>query len=125
MTALPPSLWRRIVNTWRHNRRKSRYVVDMTDDGFVFTARRRETRVRWDDVMRIDAGVRDCLTFDVVYFQIHSRTATIYIEELDEGFRQFEHTVLARWPEIRGAWEELQKAELFAAQHRTLWRRGE
>lgn len=123
MTMLKPSLWRRIVNTWRHSRRKLSHTIDLTPDGFVFSALGRETAMKWSDIDRIDAGVRDCLTYDVLYFQIYAGKTTVYIEELDDGFRQFENAVLEHWPQIRAKWEELSRAEAFQAQHHTLWRR--
>ncbi|HUO91760.1 MAG TPA: hypothetical protein VMU22_02510 [Rhizomicrobium sp.] len=116
------SLWQRLINTWRHNQRKSRYVIDMTADGFVFRAKQRETEMKWNQITRIDGGVNNCLTFDVLYLQIFTRQATIYIEELDEGFRQFEFAVFERWPAIRPRWEELLKCGLHELRRETLWR---
>ena len=115
------SLWQRLVNTWRHNRRKSRYVIDMTTDGFLFRTKQRQTEMKWQEVTRIDAGITNCLNFDVLYVQVFTRQATVYIEELDDGFRQFEFAIVERWPVIRARWDELLKSALHEARHETLW----
>jgi hypothetical protein len=118
------SLWQRLINTWRHNQRKSRYVIDMTGDGFVLRAKQRQTEMKWDQVTRIDAGINNCLSFDVLYVQIFTRQATVYIEELDDGFRQFEFTLFEHCPTIRPRWDELLKCGLHEKRHETLWRPG-
>ncbi len=123
MTDLRPSLWRRIVNTWRHNRRNRGYAIDLSADGFVFTIRRRKTPIRWSDITRIDIGLRDCLTFDVFYVEIFTDAASVFVEELDDGFRQFEFSLFQRWPQIRPQWETLLKADASRAQHHTVWQR--
>ena len=123
MTAVKASLWQRIVNTWRHNRRKRGYAIDMRPDGFIFTARRRATAMNWSDVTRIDIGLRACLTFDVFYVQIFTGNTSVYIEELDDGFRQFEFAMFERWPQIRPLWQELLKVGPSRAQHHTVWQR--
>jgi hypothetical protein len=115
------SLWQRLLNTWRHNWRKSRYVIDMTTDGFVFRTKQRRTEMRWEHVTRIDAGITNCLSFDVLYVQIFTRQATVYIEELDDGFRQFEFSIFERWPVVRAQWDALLKGAPHEARHETLW----
>lgn len=124
MTMLKPSLWRRIANSWRHSRRRVSHTIDLTTDGFIFSRRTREQPMKWAEVDRIDAGILDCITFDVLYFRLFAGTSTIYIEELDEGFRQFENAVFEHWPQIRDKWEELSRADLHQAQVHTLWRRS-
>ena len=123
MTSPRASFWQRIVNTWQHNRRKRGYAIDVTADGFVFTEKQRHTEMRWDHISRIDAGVRNCLTMDFLYVQIFTRQATVYIEELDDGFRLFELALFERWPQIRARWEALLKVQPHEARRETLWRR--
>lgn len=122
MTAQRASFWQRLVNTWRHNQRKLRYRVDMTADGFIFAAKQRRTEMRWDQVTRIDAGIRNCISMDYMYVQMFTHQATVYIEELDDGFRQFEYTMFERWPVIRVRWEQMLKAAPHEPKHETLWR---
>jgi hypothetical protein len=121
MTAKRASLWQRIVNTWNHSQRKRGYWVDITSDGFIVVAKRRRTEMRWDQITRIDAGTRNCLSFDYMYVQMFTHQATVYIEELDDGFRQFEYTMFERWPPIRTQWNELLKAAPYETRHETLW----
>jgi hypothetical protein len=116
------SLWQRLINTWRHNQRKHGYAIDMMTDGFVFRARQRQTEMKWAHITRIDAGVSNCLTFDVLFVQVFTHQATLYIEELDDGFRQFESALFARWPTIRARWEELLKCGPHEKRFETLWR---
>ncbi|HTW33331.1 MAG TPA: hypothetical protein VMD53_01845 [Rhizomicrobium sp.] len=124
MTSQRASLWQRLLNTWRHNRRKRGYAIDIVPDGFVFRAKQRRTEMKWDQITRIDAGVRCCLTFDYLYVQMFTHQATVYIEELDDGFRQFEYSMFERWPAIRARWDELLKGALHVPKHETLWRPG-
>lgn len=122
MNSRRASLWLRLINTWRHTRRKGGYVIDMMTDGFVFRAKRRETEMKWAHITRIDAGIRNCLTMDVVYVQVFTHQATVYIEELDDGFRQFEFALFEHWPQIRARWEEFLKSGPHEKRHETLWR---
>jgi hypothetical protein len=92
----------------------------MTPDGFVLTLRWRENALRWADVDRIDAGIHDCLSFDVLYFELFAGARRLLIEEFDDGFRQFENAILERWPQIREGWNALHNAP---AQYHTLWQR--
>jgi hypothetical protein len=123
MTA--PSLWRRTRNTLRRKRHKQIPTIDVNDDGFVFTFRKREDRMRWDEVTRIDAGMRDYLSFDALYVVMIAGKQEIEIDELDDGFRVFEQALFARWPEIRTAWNKLLASNPHEPQHLTLWRRDE
>jgi hypothetical protein len=122
MTFERASLWQRLINTWRHNRRKRGYAIDMTPDGFIFKARQRRTEMKWVHITRIDAGVRCCISHDYLYVQMFTHQATIYIEELDDGFRQFEYTLFEHWPAIRTQWDELLKGAPHEQKHETLWR---
>jgi hypothetical protein len=123
MTAGRLPLWRRLRNAWRHSRRKLRCIIDLRDDGFVFTAWGRKTDMRWADVCRIDAGIRDCFTFDVCYVALFDAYGGVEIEELDEGFSQFEYALFDHWPQIRTRWEELLKSQSSEVQRETLWQR--
>jgi hypothetical protein len=122
MTSQRASFWQRLLNTWRHNRRKRGYAIDMEADGFVFRARQRHTEMKWDRVTRVDAGVRCCLSMDYLYVQMFTHQATVYIEELDDGFRQFEIALFERWPAMRARWDGLLKAAPHVQTHETLWR---
>jgi hypothetical protein len=121
MTSQRASFWQRLLNSWRHNQRKRGYAIDMTPDGFVFRAKQRHTEMKWELITRIDAGVRCCLSMDYLYVQMFTHQATVYIEELDDGFRQFEYTMFERWPPIRTQWNELLKAAPYETRHETLW----
>ena len=123
MTVLKRSLRRRIANTWRHNRRRRGCAIDLTPDGFMFTFRWRKTPMRWADVTRIDAGIRDCIAFELLHVVLFAGDVKVDIEELDDGFRQFEYALLERWPQIRPQWDALLKAGTREPQYETLWRR--
>lgn len=123
MTA--PSLWRRTRNTLRRKRHKQTPTIDVNDDGFVFSFRKRESRMRWAEVTRIDAGMRDYLSFDALYVVMFAGKREIEIDELDDGFRVFEHALFARWPGIREAWNKLLASNPHEPHHLTLWRRDE
>ena len=124
MTSQRASFWQRLLNTWRHNQRKRGYAIDMTADGFVFRAKQRHTEMKWEQITRIDAGVRCCLTMDYLYVQMFTHQATVYIEELDDGFRQLEFAIHQRWPQTRDRWLQLLSVPLHQAQYETLWKRG-
>lgn len=121
MTA--PSLWRRTRNTLARSRRRHTATIDVTEDGFVSTLKKRESRMRWADVSRIDAGMRDYLSFDALYVVMFAGKRQIEIDELDDGFRVFEHSLFERWPQIRDAWNKLLASNPHEPQHETLWRR--
>lgn len=121
MTA--PSLWRRIRNTLTNSRHRRMATIDIDADGFVFTWKKRARRVRWDAIDRIDAGMRDFLNVDRLYVVIFAGALRLEIDELDDGFRQFENEILARWPQIRETWNKLLAADPHEPQHETLWRR--
>lgn len=122
MTA--PSLLRRIRNTLAFSRKRIA-TIDVNQDGFVLTLRKRENRMRWTDVTRIDAGVRDYLSFDGLFILMWAGTAKIELDELDDGFRQFENALFERWPQIRSTWNKLLAGNPHEPQYETLWRRDE
>ena len=117
-----PSLWRRLRNSWQ-TRGKKPGTVDSTQDGFVFTQRRRSTPIRWDDVTQIDAGTRDNISIDLFFVTIHTPSATVTIDEFDDGFAYVERTAFERWPEVRERWVALQCGPLHQPQHETLWQK--
>ena len=121
MTA--PSLWRRIRNTLTNPRRKRAGAIDVTGEKFAFRLNKREAQMRWSDVTRIDAGMRDYLGFDGFYVDIFAGNEKVELDELDDGFRQFETTLFDRWPQIRSRWIELLGSTPHQPQHETLWRR--
>ena len=122
MTA--PSLWRRARNNLVQLRRRGRIcTIDVSDDGFVLTVRKRERRMRWADIVRIDAGIRDFVTSDELYVVMAGATSEIELQELDDGFRQFEIALFARWPEIREPVERLQRGNPHEPHRETVWRR--
>ncbi|MGB8365727.1 MAG: hypothetical protein ACLQUZ_10785 [Rhizomicrobium sp.] len=123
MTVLKPSLWRRIVNTWHHDRRRRGCAIDLTPDGFVFKLRWRETAMRWAEITRIDVGIRNCLTFDILHVVLFAGDTKVDIEELDDGFRQFENGLFEHWPQIRAGWDVMLKSAPHEAHYETLWRR--
>lgn len=115
---------RRIVNSIRLSRRKRSATVDVTASGFVWSQGRKSIDVPWDDISQIDAGVRDYFTFDTFYVVIFAREKKLVIEELDDGFRQLEFAIHARWPQTRDRWLQLLSVPLHQAQYETLWKRG-
>lgn len=117
-----PSLWRRVRNSWRA-RGKKPGAVDPTPEGFVFTQKRRATPVRWDEVVRIDAGTRDYISIDLFFVVFHTSEARVTIDEFDDGFRFVEGSAFARWPDLRERWVALQCGPLHQPQYETLWRR--
>ena len=123
MTA--PSLWRRIRNSYGRSRGKRVATIDIVPDGFAFTWRGHETRLRWADITRIDAGVRDYLFFDGFYVVVFAGATQLEIDELDEGFQPLEYALFERWPQIRESWNRLLKTDPHVPQYETLWRRDE
>jgi hypothetical protein len=121
MTA--PSFSRRVRNSLTRSPHRRRATIDMTGEGFIFRRRRRETAVRWADVTQIDAGTRDYFTFDGLYIVVHRGSKKLEIDELDDGFIQFEDTMFQRWPQIREQLNRLQAGKLHEPQYETLWRR--
>jgi hypothetical protein len=124
VTILKPSVLRRIANSIRLSRRKRGATVDLTAEGFAFTQRRKTQEIRWDDISRIDAGVRDYVTFDTFYIVVFAGDRKLVIEELDDGFRQLEFAIHQRWPETRERWLQLLSVPLHQAHYETLWKRG-
>jgi hypothetical protein len=122
MTA--PSFWRRVRNTLNHSRRKRMATIDLAPDGFLLTFRKRERRMRWADIDRIDAGIRDYFSFDGLYVVLFTAKTKLEIDELDDGFQPFENALFERWPQIRDDWNKLLIGNPREPQHATLWRRG-
>jgi len=121
MTA--PSLWRRIRNTLSNPRRKRAGTVDVTPDKLLLRLNNREAELRWADIDRIDAGMRDYLGFDGFYVVLFARTQKLELDELDDGFRQLEVALFERWPQIRARWNALLGSLPHQPQHETLWQR--
>jgi len=117
-----PSIWRRVRNTLSRSQRKRRATIDITNEGFILTLRTRESPMRWSDVTQIDVGVRDYLTYDTLYVLMFAGIQILELDELDDGFRQFENTLFERWPEIRGPWNALLSGNPREPKRETLWR---
>jgi len=115
-----PSLWRRIGNSWRARKPGA---VDLTPDGLRFTQNRRQTDIRWDDVVRIDCGTRDTISIDLFFVVFHTADSKVTIDEYDDGFHPLEQAALAHWPQLRERWIALQCGPLHQPQCETLWRR--
>ncbi len=118
-----PSLWRRIGNSWRQWRRGSVGTLDLVPDGFVYTRNRATVRVLWNDIVQIDAGVRDLLTSDLFYVVLHAGSGAVAIDEIVDGYRQIEHEMFERWPQIRQRWTELYTGPPHQPRLETLWHR--
>jgi len=121
-TALRPSLWRRIGNSWAA-RGKRPGTVDVTPDGLSATEHRRTKEMRWDDVIRIDCGMRDTISIDIFFVVLHGTSAKIRIDEFADGFHLFENAVFERWPQLRERWIAVQCSPLHQPQYETLWQR--
>jgi hypothetical protein len=119
-----PSLLRRIRNSWRQWRRGTYCTLDLVPDGFVYTRNRVTIRVLWDDIVQIDVGVRDLLTTDLLYATLHTGSGTVTIDEIFDGFRQFENEAFERWPQIRERWTSFYKGPPRQPRQETLWRRS-
>jgi hypothetical protein len=117
-----PSLWRRIRNSWL-TRRKKPVTVDVTPQGLVVTNGRRETRIGWSDITRIDCGTRDTIAMDLFFVVLHTAAAKVTIDEYADGFRVFEFAMFDHWPQLRERWIALQCGPLHQPQFETLWRR--
>jgi hypothetical protein len=122
---IKPSLWRRIANSLRHSRRRRRATVDLTKDGFVFSTARTSIEIKWNDIDEIDAGVRDFITYDTFYVVVFANGGSLTIEEFHDGFRQLEHAMLERWPQIKERWQKLFGLPLHEVRYDVLWRRGD
>ena len=47
-------------------------TFDLIPDGFVFTRRNKPVRMLWNEVVQIDAGMREYLTLDLFFAVIHT-----------------------------------------------------
>ena len=119
---LRPSLWRRIRNSWLSGRTKPG-TVDVTAAGVVVTSGRRETRINWSDITRIDCGTRDTIALDLFFVVLHTAAVKVTIDEFADGFRVFETAMFERWPQVRDRWIALQCGPLHQPQFETLWQR--
>jgi hypothetical protein len=119
-----PSFLRRIRNSWSAWLRGSYGTLDLAPDGFVYTRNRVTVRVVWDDIVQIDAGVRDLLTADLFYVVPHTASGMVTIDEIVDGFRQLENEMFERWPQIRERWTSLYNGPPSQPCHATLWRRS-
>jgi hypothetical protein len=113
------------MNSLRYTRRKRRATVDLTKDGFVFSTARTSIEIKWNDIDEIDAGVRDFITYDTFYVVIFANGGSLTVEEFHDGFRQLEHSILERWPQIKERWQKLFGLPLHDVQYEVLWRRGD
>jgi hypothetical protein len=96
-------------------------TLDLIPDGFEFTQGGKPQRILWHEIVRIDAGMRDYLTVDLFYAVIHTARAQVTIDELVDGFRQFEQRVFDGWPQTRTQWLSLQATALHHPRFETLW----
>ena len=119
---LKPSLWRRAKNSWRM-RGKKPGAIDLLTDGFLVTQGRQKLDLRWDDVVRIDGGIRDTLSIDLLYAVFRTANKSVTISEFDDGFRPFESAIFERWPMIRDRWVQLQCGPLHQPKYEMLWQR--
>ncbi|HEY5048573.1 MAG TPA: hypothetical protein VII49_11200 [Rhizomicrobium sp.] len=119
----PPSLSRRLLHSLRAWPRGTAGTLDLLPDGFEYMRRRRPVRIRWDEIMRVDAGMRDYLTVDLFYTIIHTAREKIVVDELVDGFRQLEESVFQHWPHVRERWLALQGTPHHQPQCETLWQR--
>ena len=119
--SLRPSFWRRLANTLRAWPRGAVSTLDLIPDGFEFTRASRTVRILWREITRIDGGMRDYLTVDLFYAVIHTARVSVVVDELADGFRQFEQGIIEGWPQIRERWFALQAARLHYPQFETLW----
>jgi len=118
-----PSIVRRIANSWRAYRRRGFGTIDMVADGFICSERGRETAIHWNDVTRIEAGLRDLLTIDIFFVVIRAGAHELMIEEFADGFRQLENAIFERWPDVRAQYHALQNGEPHRPRRQTLWQR--
>jgi len=118
-----PSLCRRIVHSARSWPRAKFSTFDLVPDGFVFTTRSVPKKVFWDEIIQIDAGMRDYLTVDMFFAVIRTSDEKLEIDELADGFRLLESSVFTHWPQIRNRWLALQASPHHHPQFETLWKR--
>jgi len=81
--------------------------------------------MKWSDIDRIDAGMLDFLTADLLYVVIHAAARSVTIDETADGFRQLENAVFERWPQIKDGWAALYKGTPSQPRCETLWRRAD
>lgn len=118
-----PSILRRIRNSLTRSPHKRRATIDISGAGFILTLRKREHRMRWAEVIRIDAGVRDYFTFDGLYVVLFGGNKRLEVDELDDGFRQFENALCDLWPGTKEKLNGLLARNPHEPQHETLWQR--
>ena len=119
---LRPSLWRRLMNSLGAWPRGGVETFDLIPDGFVFTRRNKPVQVFWNEIVQIDAGMRDYLTVDLFFAVVHTDREKLVIDELADGFRLLEAGVFDRWPKIRERWLALQGGPHRWPALETLWK---
>lgn len=118
-----PSLLRRMRNSWRERWRGRYATLDLVPDGFEYTRNGRSVRILWNDIDRIDGGILDFLTTDLLYVVIHAGARSVAIFETVDGFRQLENGLFEHWPHIKDRWTELYKGPPSQPRRETLWQR--
>lgn len=103
---------------WQHP------TIDIHEDHFVFTRRRRPLRVLWSDVSQIDAGVLAMVSGDLFYVAVVVKGTRLEMDEFVDGFLPFENAIFVRWPEVKAKWHELHKAHAHKDILTTLWKRA-
>ena len=104
-------------------RGKKAGTIDLLNDGFLLTQRKRKIEIRWDDVVQIDGGVVDTLSLDLLFVVFKTSTQSVTVDELHDGFRTFESAIFERWPTLREHWVQLQCGPLHQPKYETLWQR--
>ena len=122
---LRPSLMRRLRNSWRAWASGRYGTFDLVPDGFVYTRNTSSTGMKWSEIDRIDAGITDFLTTDLLYVVIHAAGQTVTIDETADGFRPLENALFEHWPQIREGWTALYKGPPSQPRCETLWRRSD
>jgi hypothetical protein len=105
-------------------RKWQRPTIDIRDEHFIYTRRRKPLRVLWSDVSQIDAGVLAMVSGDLFYVALVVKGARLEIDEFADGFRLLENAIFARWPDVQAKWLELHKAHAHKDILVTLWKRA-
>ena len=64
-------------------------------------------RIKWNDILGVDAVFQNKVTYDEVFLVIRTRSGNASIGELDIGFADFEEALSSRVGPLPGSWRAM------------------
>lgn len=106
-------------------RRKDHAAIDVSEDGFVFTRRRKPASMKWDGVSEIAAGMRAIISGEIFYAVISGDGQRLEIDEFVEGFSNLETALFQHFPSVRARFTALQVEPAGDDRLEVLWKTGD